>query len=111
MKRRRIYVGASALLLVASALAVIGYLRMYFQSQTEALRWNIEVKVRAPVYANPSYPYGSQSPPSSVIGYLEVGSKPHVRRVAYDDPWPYWEVPLESGLRGYLFAPDVEASR
>ena len=92
MKRRRIYVGASASLLVASALAVIGYLGMYFQIQTEALRWNLEVQVRAPVYANPSYPYGSQSPPNPVIGYLEVGSKPHVRRVAYDDPWPYREV-------------------
>jgi len=43
--RRRIYVGPFALLLIASAMIVAGYLGTYFQGQTEALRWNIEVKV------------------------------------------------------------------
>src|SRR3989454_1172898 len=68
-------------------------------------------QVRAPIYANPTYPYGSQSPPNPIIGYLEVGSKPHVRRMEFVEPWPYWEVRLESGARGYLFAPDVKVSR
>ena len=77
------------MLLIASAMVLAGYLAAYLQGQTEALRWNIEIKVRAPVYANPSYPYGSQSPPNPIIGYLEVGSRPHIRRVAYDDPWLY----------------------
>src|SRR6267143_2557621 len=108
MKPRYLVAG---LLLLASALVGVGYLGMRFQSNIEALRWDIEIKVRAPVYANPTYPYGSQSPPNPIIGYLEVGSKPHVRRIELVEPWPYWEVQLESGARGYLFAPDVKVSR
>src|SRR5436309_13847640 len=114
LKPRYIYVVAyvvAGLLLLASALVVVGYLGMRFQNDREALRWDIEIKVRAPIYANPSYPYGSQSPPNPIIGYLEVGSKPDVRRMEFVEPWPYWEVQLESGVRGYLFAPDVEVRR
>ena len=114
LKPRYIYVVAyvvAGLLLLASALVVVGYLGMRFQSDIEALRWDIEIKVRAPIYANPTYPYGSQSPPNPIIGYLEVGSKPDVRRMEFVEPWPYWEVQLESGVRGYLFAPDVEVRR
>src|SRR6266403_2273929 len=110
MKARYIYLVAG-LLLLASALVLVGYFGMRSQSDMEALRWDIEIKVRAPIYANPTYPYGSQSPPNPIIGYLEVGSKPHVRRMGFVEPWPYWEVQLESGARGYLFAPDVEVSR
>ena len=100
-----------ALIFLALGLAAIGYVGMRFQSDIEALRWDIEIKVRAPIYANPTYPYGSQSPPNPIIGYLEVGSKPDVRRMEFVEPWPYWEVQLESGVRGYLFAPDVEVRR
>jgi len=110
MKPRLVYL-VLALVFLALGLAAIGYFGMRFQSNREALRWDIEIKVRAPIYANPTYPYGSQSPPNPIIGYLEVGSKPHVRRVAFVEPWPYWEVQLESGARGYLFAPDVHVTR
>ena len=55
MKPRYIYL-AAGLLLLASALVVVGYLGMRFQSDIEALRWDIEIKVRAPIYANPTYP-------------------------------------------------------
>ncbi len=110
MKPRPVYL-VLALVLLALGLAAIGYVGMRFQSDIEALRWDIEIKVRAPTYANPTYPYGSQSPPNPIIGYLEVGSKPHVRRMGFVEPWPYWEVQLESGARGYLFAPDVKVSR
>ena len=109
-KRHHLYL-AGGLLLFASAFVIVVYLSMGFQDNIEALRWDIEVKVRAPIYANPTYPYGSASPPNPIIGYLEVGSKPHVRRVVLVEPWPYWEVQLESGARGYLFAPDVEVRR
>ena len=110
MKPRAVYL-VLALVFLALAFVVVGYLGMGFQSNTEALRWDVEIKVRAPIYANPTYPYGSESPPNPIIGYLEVGSKPHVRRVAFVEPWPYWEVQLESGARGYLFAPDVAVRR
>jgi len=110
MKPRHLYL-ILALLVLALSLVVIGYIGMRVQNYIEARSWHIEVKVRAPVYESSSYPYGSQSPPNSIVGYLEVGSKPDVRGMRYDEPWPYWEVQLESGKRGYLFAPDVKISR
>ncbi len=48
---------------------------------------------------------------TGIVGYIEVGGKPDVRGITYDKPWPYWEVRLQSGQRGYLFAPDVELGR
>jgi hypothetical protein len=109
MKPRHIYFVLAALL--ALGLVVIGFVGTRIQSYNEARSWRIEVKVRAPVYENPTYPYGTQSRPNRIVGYLEVGSKPEVRGIAYVEPWPYWEVQLQSGARGYLFAPDVEVSR
>jgi len=110
IKRHHLYF-AGGLLLLVFALAGVGLLGMLFESNIEAERWDVEVSVRAPIYANPTYPYGSESPPNSIIGYLEVGSKPHLRRIVLVEPWPYWEVRLESGERGYLFAPDVHVKR
>jgi len=110
MKPRYTY-SIAGLLLLALGLVVAGYAGMRIQSYQEAHSWRIEVKVRAPVYEKSSYPYGSQSPPNPVVGYLEVGSKPDVRGMGWEEPWPYWEVQLESGARGFLFAPDVEVSR
>ncbi len=77
---------------------------------------NVEMRIRSmnlreKTLNKKDVPYDSQSPPHPIIGYLEVGSKPHVRRIALVEPWPYWEVQLLSGARGYLFAPDVEVSR
>ena len=82
-----------------------------YGSKTQGEKDQGKDEIRAPIYANPTYPYGSQSPPNPIIGYLEVGSKPHVRRIALVEPWPYWEVQPQSGARGYLFAPDVEVTR
>jgi hypothetical protein len=96
---------------VALCLGIGGYVILRVQNYHEARSWSIEIKVRTPVYETSAYPYGSQSPPNAIVGYLEVGSKPDVRAMAYDKPWPYWEVRLESGKRGYIFAPDVEAGR
>ena len=77
---------------------------------------NVEMRIRSmnlreKTLNKKDVPYGSQSPPHPIIGYLEVGSKPHVRRIALVEPWPCREVQLLSGARGYLFAPDVEVSR
>ena len=110
MKPRYIYFVAG-LLLLALVLAVAGYAGMRVQNYNEARSWHIEVKVRAPIYEKSSYPYGSQSPPNAIVGYLEVGAKPNIRSMGWAEPWPYWEVQLESGKRGYLFAPDVKVSR
>src|SRR5437867_13354957 len=110
MKPRHVY-PVLALLLLALALVVIGYIGMRLQNYNEARSWHIEVRGRAPIYERSRYPYGSQSPPNPIVGYLEVGSKPDVRGMVYAEPWPYWEIQLESGERGYLFAPDVEISR
>jgi hypothetical protein len=105
MKARYVY------LVLAFAVVLGGYVALRLQNYYEARSFDIEVKVRAPVYQKSSYPYGSQSPPSLIVGYIEVGAKPDVRGITYDKPWPYWEVRLESGKTGYLFAPDVEVRR
>jgi hypothetical protein len=110
IKRHHLYL-AGGLVLFVSAFVIVVCLGIGFEGNIEALRWDVEIKVRAPIYANPTYPYGSASLPNPIIGYLEVGSKPHVRRVAFVEPWPYWEVQLESGASGYLFAPDVQVRR
>jgi hypothetical protein len=110
MKPRHVYL-VLVVPLLAFGLVVMGFVGMRIQSYNEARSWGIEVKVRAPVYEKPIYPYGTQSPPNRVVGYLEVGSKPDVRGMGWREPWPYWEVQLQSGARGYLFAPDVEVSR
>ena len=102
MKTRYVYLS------LALSLAFGGYLLLRVQNYYEARTFDLEVKARAPVYEKSSYPYGTQSPPNAIVGYLEVGSKPDVRGITYDKPWPYWEVRLESGKTGYLFAPDVQ---
>ena len=99
------------LLILALGLIAVGYVVMRVENYYEARRWHIEVKVRAPVYEKSTYPYGTQSPPSPVVGYLKVGSKQDLRGVEYDEDYPHWEVRLESGKRGYLFMPDVQASQ
>lgn len=104
MRPRNVY------LILAVSVIAAGYVVMRVENYYEARRWHIEVKVRAPVYEKPIYPYGTQSPPNPVVGYLEVGAKPDLRSVDYDKDYPYWEVRLESGKRGYLFMPDVQAS-
>jgi len=77
-----------AYLVLALGLVVVGYVVMRVQNYHEARSWNIEVKVRAPVYESSSYPYGSQSPPNAIVGYIEVGSKPDVRGMEYGKDWP-----------------------
>jgi hypothetical protein len=97
------------LLLLSLVLGVYAVFRV--QNYYEARSFDLRVKVRTPVYERSRYPYATQSPLNTIVGYLEVGSTPDVRGMTYDKPWPYWEVRLESGGTGYLFAPDVEISR
>jgi hypothetical protein len=108
MKKRYLYVVLALALLLGgyAALRVQNHYRS--QNYYEARSFDIEVKVRAPVYEKSTYPYGTQSPPNPIVGYIEVGSKPDVQGITYDKPWHHWEVRLESGRTGYLFAPDVE---
>jgi hypothetical protein len=96
-------------IIVASILAITGGIWLY--NYREAQSWLLEVRTSAPIYETDEYPYGSQSPPNRVVGYLKPGEKPDVISMGYGKDWPYWKVRLPSGERGYLFAPDVDFKR
>jgi hypothetical protein len=101
MTERRVF------LILAVILIACGYAALRLEGYYEAQRWQFDVSVRAPAYENSSYPYGSQSPPNAIVGYIEVGTQPDARSMDYGKDYPYWEVRLASGQRGYLFGPDV----
>jgi hypothetical protein len=108
MKKRYLYVVLALALLLGGYVALRVHNHYGLQNYNEARSFDIEVKVRAPVYEKSTYPYGTQSPPNPIVGYIEIGSKPDVQAITYDKPSHYWEVRLDSGKTGYLFAPDVE---
>jgi hypothetical protein len=96
-------------LAIATVMAVVGVVQL--DNYWAAQNWHLEVKTRTPIYKTDDYPYGSQSLPNKVIGYLNPGEKPNILGMDYGKEWPYWIVRLSSGQKGYLFAPDVEFKR
>jgi len=79
----------------------------------EARSWRVSTNgnISSPIYETDNYPYGSQSPPNRVVGYLKPGEIADIVSMGYGKEWPYWKVRLQSGNRGFLFAPDVKAEK
>ena len=79
----------------------------------EARSWRISANgnIPSPIYETDIYPYGSQSPPNQIIGYLKPGEVADIVSMGYGKEWPFWKVRLESGKRGFIFAPDVKSEK
>lgn len=63
MKSHQVY----RVVAVALCLGIGGYVFFRVQDYYEARSWNIEIKVRTPVYETSAYPYGTQSPPNAIV--------------------------------------------
>jgi hypothetical protein len=99
------------LILILLLVTGIAFLRItnYYEAQS----WKISTDGNkpSPVYETDFYPYGSQSPPNRIIGYLKPGEVADIVSMGSGKEWPFWKIRLKSGARGFVFAPDVKAEK
>jgi hypothetical protein len=101
----------NTIILILLLVAGIAYVRI--TDNLEARSWKISTNGNkpSPVYETDIYPYGSQSPPNRIIGYLKPGEVADIVSMGYGKEWPFWKIRLKSGERGFIFAPDVTTEK
>lgn len=99
--------------IIVIVLLAAGAIYLSIADYYEARSWRVSTNgnIPAPIYETDNYPYGSLSPPNRVVGYLKPGEVANIVSMGYGKEWPFWKVRLESGNRGFIFAPDVKSER